>query len=295
MAPDLIVPQAVLDESINSMGRFFERLNGIDSELLGRDHVSPTRYIKNIDELNAVVSLSGKRVLEVGSGFGISLALMLQSFGADAYGIEPGSEGFSSSFQAARKILEANGLDPARVVDAVGEHIPFPDSHFDVVYSNNVIEHTNDPAAVLKESVRVLKPGGTLFFEAPNFLSYYEGHYLILQPPILHPAILPMWVRWIYRRDPAFARTLRTEINPGWFRRNLKKISEDYPVKLQTTGEGRFLNRLGSHFEFQTNAVEQSAGRAVKMLYFLNWRNWIGRLLVSMQAHYPLVVVAVKD
>jgi SAM-dependent methyltransferase len=49
------------------------------------------------------------------------------------------------------------------------EPFPFPDGVFDVVLFCEIIEHLQlDPAAVLKEINRVLKPGGTLILTTPN-------------------------------------------------------------------------------------------------------------------------------
>ena len=72
----------------------------------------------------------------------------------------------------------------------------------------------------------MLRPGGILHFEIPNFLSYFEGHYMVLQPPILWPSLLPHWVR-LLGRDPSFARTMRTEINPAWCRRAVKESEKN--------------------------------------------------------------------
>ncbi|MBX3409812.1 MAG: class I SAM-dependent methyltransferase [Phycisphaeraceae bacterium] len=44
--------------------------------------------------------------------------------------------------------------------DATGTN--FPDGHFDFVYSFNVMEHIPDPAAVFRECIRVVKPGGVI-------------------------------------------------------------------------------------------------------------------------------------
>ena len=40
------------------------------------------------------------------------------------------------------------------------ETLPYPDSSFDLVYSWGVIHHSEDPARIIKEIHRVLKPGG---------------------------------------------------------------------------------------------------------------------------------------
>ena len=47
-------------------------------------------------------------------------------------------------------------------VDA--KRLPFPDGMFGAVVSNSIIHHIPEPLAVLRESVRVLAPGGLLFF-----------------------------------------------------------------------------------------------------------------------------------
>jgi len=122
---------------------------------------------------------------------------------------------------------------------------------FDIVYSANVLEQTANPELALRESVRVLKAGGILHMEMPNFLSYYEGQYLIFQPPIFHRSLLPWIVRWVYRRDPAFAETLRTQINPIWCRNQVRSINAIYPVTLLSLGEELFLARLTSAFQLK--------------------------------------------
>ena len=111
-----------------------------------------------------------------------------------------------------------------------GEMLPFSDESFDLVYSSNVLEHTERPATVLDEALRVLKPGGILHFEMPNFLAYFEGHYMVLEPPILWKGLLPFWIKHVCRRDDHFARTLRTEINPIWIKPKLKRLGSKYDL-----------------------------------------------------------------
>jgi len=53
----------------------------------------------------------------------------------------------------------------------VAEALPFPDAHFDFVFSVEGIEHFENPWIFVKELCRVLKPGGRLYLTTPNTFS----------------------------------------------------------------------------------------------------------------------------
>jgi SAM-dependent methyltransferase len=52
------------------------------------------------------------------------------------------------------------------------ELLPFRNETFDLVTANVVVEHVEDPAALLTEIHRILLPGGVFLFHTPNFYGY---------------------------------------------------------------------------------------------------------------------------
>ena len=291
----ITVPPEVMEIAKNTLGKFFEPLCRTSATILAHDHLNVEKALNRGVTLQKITSLESKKLLEIGSGFGVNIAAWIKQFKIDGYGVEPSSEGFSASFDASRQLLAANGIDQGRILDAKGENLPFEDETFDIVYSANVLEHTDNPALVLKEAIRTLKRGGLLYIEVPNYLSYFEGHYMIFQPPILWKSILPFWVKYVTRRDPAFATTLQTQINPLWCRRIINDINRIYPVKLVTLGEDSFLNRLAKPFNFETQQVRGRLSSVISILQKLNINNWIGRVIVFLQGHYPIYIILNRE
>ena len=292
MTQPIIIPPSLISQAVDDVGTFFEPLSGIDRETLGREHVNPEKALARAGHLKRYIAIEGRKGLEIGAGYGTNLAVWVKTCKVDGYGVEPASLGFQKSFLAAKMLFEANGLDADRIIDASGENLPFEDDFFDFVYSANVLEHTSDPLQVLWESVRVLKPGGILHFEIPNYLSYFEGHYMIPMPPMWSTKMLALWVR-VFRRDPSFAKTLKL-INPIWCRRAIAQINRQYPLSLLSLGEAVFLEKLRGAFEFETKTVSGKLGAAMSLLQKVNVNNWIGRVIVALQGHYPIYLTIRK-
>jgi arabinofuranan 3-O-arabinosyltransferase len=141
--------------------------------------------------------LSGKRVLDVGSGFG-ELIVACLCRGARATGIEPDPERVHIS----RLLLESLGL-PQVIERASGEALPFRDVEFDIVTSQHVLEHVSDIDKVVSEMIRVTRPGGRLFVSVPNYLFPYEGHYKMKWFPLM-PKPLGKMILQLSGRNPEF-------------------------------------------------------------------------------------------
>jgi SAM-dependent methyltransferase len=63
------------------------------------------------------------------------------------------------------------------LVQADAAEMPFPDAEFDLVSSFNAFEHLTDPEAVLREAIRVTRPGGVIYLLfGPLYWSPYGLH-----------------------------------------------------------------------------------------------------------------------
>ena len=97
------------------------------------------------------------RLLDIGAARGDFLAVMKQR-GWEVEGVEP--------FPQA---TNPYGLPIHRM--SFPEDSTLPDERFDVVTAWAVFEHLHDPKRAFLESARLLKPGGRLIIEVPNFRS----------------------------------------------------------------------------------------------------------------------------
>jgi SAM-dependent methyltransferase len=95
----------------------------------------------------------GARVLEVGSG---AHGLVFYFGARHAVGCDPLACDYAALFPAWQR--------RAQTVAAAGERLPFADSSFDVALCDNVVDHAEDPARIVRELARVLAPGGLLYF-----------------------------------------------------------------------------------------------------------------------------------
>lgn len=73
------------------------------------------------------------------------------------------------------RLLDARS-ENKNLVCAVGENLPFQSDVFDLVLSNEVIEHVGDDRRVVEETLRVSKQGGRMVFFCPNRGYPFETH-----------------------------------------------------------------------------------------------------------------------
>lgn len=110
-------------------------------------------------------------ILDHGCGLGLYAYEFQRRYSPSVYGFD--TEGVRVSDAAA-----AEGLQPGFCV-AVAERLPYPDNAFDLVFSNEVIEHVTNDHQTAREMIRVTRPGGRVILFCPNRWYPFEthGHY----------------------------------------------------------------------------------------------------------------------
>ncbi|MGH9408090.1 MAG: class I SAM-dependent methyltransferase [Vicinamibacterales bacterium] len=161
----------------------------------------------------------GKRVLEVGCGAGTDLVRFAKG-GAIATGIDLSS----SAIDLARANVAQQGLS-ADLREADGEHLPFPDDAFDVVYAHGVVQYTADDRALVEECRRVLEPGGVAVFQVYNRVSWLNALSKVMQVPLEHEDA-PVLKRY----SAAEFRSLLSGF------RHVRIVEERFPVKSRLHG-----------------------------------------------------------
>ena len=116
----------------------------------------------------------GIRLLDCGCGPGtitLDLAKLIspgQVFGID---LEPGQVRYAQD--QARQQRQTNAS--FGVASIYG--LPFPDGHFDAVFSHALFEHLREPVRALREMKRVLKPSGLVGIRSPDWAGW------VVHPP----------------------------------------------------------------------------------------------------------------
>ena len=119
---------------------------------------------RRLEIVRAHVALEGQCILDIGCGLGMYTEAF-RRYSPHVYGVEVELD------RARYAVSHAAG-----VAQAVGEVLPFPSNTFDVVYNHEVLEHVADDRQVVREAVRVARPGGYVVTYAPNRLWPFETH-----------------------------------------------------------------------------------------------------------------------
>ncbi len=136
----------------------------------GEGYLSPG----GADEVARILAghdLGGCHVLDIGCGAGgIAMALCTDHGATRVTGVDVEAGVLR---RAGERVAAAGLADRIRLVRVEPGPLPFPDQHFDVVFSKDSMIHIADKEALFAEVFRLLRPGG--WFLASDWLTSHDG------------------------------------------------------------------------------------------------------------------------
>lgn len=207
------------------------------------------------------------RLLEVGCGMGTDL-LQFSRGGAHCVGVDLTPR----SIQISQHRFKLYGADGAFMLSD-GEHLPFADESFDVVYSNGVLHHTPDTAGAINEVHRVLRKGG------------------LAKVMLYHRSSLNYWVEVVLRRGILAGEFLRGRSAEEIMSRVIEYSDHGAQplVKVYTRDQAR---NLFSRFSEVGIEVEQLIRAELRFLSPLVSESMLDRL--RKRIGWNVIVTAVK-
>lgn len=126
-------------------------------------------HFEKLHHLLALVDFDGyrdRRVLDVGCGAGVDTVRFARG-GARVTGVD-----LASSAVALSRANFAQQQLPGQFLVGDGERLPLASGSFDYVFAHGVVQYTPDPAQLIRECHRVLRPGGQAVFQVYNRISW---------------------------------------------------------------------------------------------------------------------------
>lgn len=111
------------------------------------------RYTPHFSRSNR--DLRGK-VLEIGCSIGVFLEIF-KGHGWKTWGVEPSES------------AETAGKKGHKIIRGFFENVSLRNGFFDLVILNHTLEHMDNPAEILKKVHKILKKGGMVYVDVPNF------------------------------------------------------------------------------------------------------------------------------
>jgi 2-polyprenyl-3-methyl-5-hydroxy-6-metoxy-1,4-benzoquinol methylase len=156
----------------------------VDIEALEQEiNMSIAEAIQTITILHGLDLKENAHILEVGAGFGFA-SVALASFGFHLTALEPGGIGFNKNRIFAAHIFGISDLEVV-YLDSTAEQTDFSVfPKFDLIVSNNVLEHVQDVNLGLNNLAGALDETGIMVHSCPNYIFPFEPHFGIPLIPI---------------------------------------------------------------------------------------------------------------
>lgn len=228
-----------------------------------------------LENCNIAVT-ADKTILEVGFKEGYFLDQCRQK-GMDPVGLEVEKDYYEST---------ARRFKGMKLHLYEGLKFPVEDRTFDYVVSFQVLEHVNSAEDVIKESIRVLKPGGTIYHVCPNYKSFYEGHYNCLWLPFFNKSLGRIYLKLIGKNIDYYEHL--QIIKP----KTIKKILAKYHANIDVIS----LGKKEFNKQFNPAQVEKVKQPMLKKILKLILRFPILAkipisIIACMGCYYPMMII----
>ena len=187
----------------------------------------------------------GARLLEVGAGLGLTSAY-LSSCGFDVWALEPAAIGFEEHAALASSVATVVGSAHELLTIGAAELDPALHGAFDVIFSNNVLEHIDDLDAAVRAMNAVRSPNGVMVHSCPNYSVPFEPHFGV--------PLVPGRPAWTRRVLPASIGSDSVWTSLNFVRaRDIRRLAVDLGLRLDFRGGSlaTSIERLGTDAEFR--------------------------------------------
>lgn len=172
------------------------------------------------EKIFSQVDFSGcERILEIGSGVGAQTQILLErNPQAKVQCVDASAEQVNRARTALEEYVKAGRV---RIDQADALHLPYAENSFDGAFVCWLLEHVQNPVAILEEARRVLKPGGAIFCNEVFNATFYVHPY--------SPATLKFWFefndhQWSLKGDPFVGGKLANYLMDAGFQNVTTKV-----------------------------------------------------------------------
>jgi len=202
-----------------------------------------------------------QEILEVGAGLCL-LSLFLKQQGYSITALEPLAGGFGFFERLKQGILQHKTDIRLPLITTPVEQITPTAGSFDLIFSNNVVEHILPLPEAMQAMKSVLNENGKMIHGCPNYFVPYEPHFGL---PVF--SFMPQLTAWIWRKRIASNIDVWQSLNFVTYRQ-IKKLSKtiNCSVRFEPSLTYRSFKRLQDDSEFQQRHEGSFAAKCLRLL-----------------------------
>lgn len=164
---DIVYDKLLKSLETNNTDSAKEYANQLKDLIGNLDQSMRYNFLKNVESF---VNNNDAEILDFGSGGGRSVVYLYLLGYQNVYGIDLNSQ------ERNNKIMKLLGSDKIHFTQYDGSLLPFENSRFDLVFSEQVLEHVKNVPLYYSETFRVLKSQGVTYHIFPHRLMPFDSH-----------------------------------------------------------------------------------------------------------------------